>query len=90
MNSRRSILQDIHEAAADLDVEGVKDMDLDVDLEAGDMDEVEYISVDAILDEFSRLGLNLPVHMKCAAHTFNLVASVDADKALDSTLFKSA
>ncbi|XP_014778309.1 uncharacterized protein LOC106874908 isoform X2 [Octopus bimaculoides] len=32
--------------------------------------------------------INLPVHMKCAAHTFNLVASKDTDAALQSAEFK--
>ncbi|CAI9721765.1 Hypothetical predicted protein [Octopus vulgaris] len=64
-------LPDILEAAADVDVKGVEDVDMDVDPKAGDVDEVEYISVDIVLDEFSGLGLNLPVYMKCSAHTFN-------------------
>ncbi|CAI9730030.1 Hypothetical predicted protein [Octopus vulgaris] len=76
------------EVAADPDVEGIEDVDLNVDPEAGDMDEVEYSSVDAILDESSGLGLNLPVHMKCTAPTFSLVASMDADKALENASFK--
>ncbi|CAI9717633.1 Hypothetical predicted protein [Octopus vulgaris] len=80
-------LPDIPEAADDPDMEGVADVDLDVDPEAGDVDEVENISVDAALDGSS--GLDLPVHMKCTAHTFNLVASVNFDKALDSASFKS-
>ena len=82
------LLPDIPGPAAD--VEGVEDVGLDVDPEAGAMDEVEYISVEAVLDESSSLDHNLPVHMRCAAHTFNLVASVDANKALDSAPFKSA
>ncbi|CAI9715516.1 Hypothetical predicted protein [Octopus vulgaris] len=84
------LLSDIPEAATDPEVEGVVDLVLDVDPEAEDVDEVEYISVDAVLDESSGLSLNLPVHMKCTAHTFKLVASLDADKALDSASFKSA
>ncbi|CAI9734730.1 XP_042229523.1uncharacterized protein LOC121871369 [Octopus vulgaris] len=79
------LLLDIPETTADPDVEGVADMDLDMDPEAGDENGVWYISVDAILDESSGLGL-----MKCAVHSFNLVASVNANKALDSTSFKSA
>ncbi|XP_013878674.1 uncharacterized protein LOC106528135 [Austrofundulus limnaeus] len=43
-----------------------------------------------MLDEPGGLGLKLPAHLKCAAHTFNLVASVDAKKALESASFKSA
>ncbi|XP_042229523.1 uncharacterized protein LOC121871369 [Homarus americanus] len=84
------LLPDIPKPAADPDVEGVENVDLDADPEAGGVDEVEYISVDSALDESSGLGLDLPVHMRCAAHTFNLIASVDADKALDSASFKSA
>lgn len=81
------LLPDIH---SNPDMEGVEDVDLDVDHEDGDVGEVEYIPVDAALDESSGLGLSLPVHMRCSAHILNLVASVDADKALDSALFKSA
>ncbi|CAI9737459.1 Hypothetical predicted protein [Octopus vulgaris] len=85
------LLPDIPEAAADPNMESIEDVDLDMDFEAGDVDKVEYIveSIDAILDEPSGLCLNLPVHIKCTAHTFNLEASMDADKALDSALFKS-
>ncbi|CAI9723298.1 Hypothetical predicted protein [Octopus vulgaris] len=83
------LLLDIPEAAADLDIEGIKDVNLDVDPKTGDVNKVEYISVDAIPDKSKNLGLSLPVHMKCTTYTFNLVASVDTNKALDSTLLKS-
>ncbi|KAM4724785.1 uncharacterized protein FYW61_013082 [Anableps anableps] len=79
-------LSDIPEVAPSSEEDAIQD----VDLEAGGVDDVEYISVDPILDKSSGLGLKLPVHMKCAAHNFNLVASVDASEALDSALFKSA
>uniref|UniRef100_M3ZI76 BED-type domain-containing protein n=1 Tax=Xiphophorus maculatus TaxID=8083 RepID=M3ZI76_XIPMA len=76
-------LPNIPEAAADSEEDWIQD----VDPEAGG---VEYISVDATLDKSSNLGLELPTHMKCAAHSFNLVASVDASEALNCALFRSA
>uniref|UniRef100_A0A3B5MQN8 BED-type domain-containing protein n=1 Tax=Xiphophorus couchianus TaxID=32473 RepID=A0A3B5MQN8_9TELE len=76
-------LPNIPEAAADSEEDWIQD----VDPEAGG---VEYISVDAALDKSSNLGLELPTHMKCAAHSFNLVASVDASEALNCALFRSA
>jgi hypothetical protein len=77
------LLPNIPRPAADSDMEGVEDVDIDVDPEAGSMDEVEYISDEATLEGSSGLGHNLPVHMRCAA-------SVYAEKALDSAQFKSA
>lgn len=76
---------DIPEVTANLDVEDVKDMDLDINPEAEGVNEVEYIFADAVLDE----SRGLSVHMKCIAHTFNLVVNVDADEALKSALFTS-
>lgn len=58
-------------------------------MDAGDAgNEVEYFSFDTTLDKFNGLGLNLPVHMRNMAP--NLTASVDANKAFESSLFKSA
>ena len=67
---------------------------------AGSVDErdLEYVSladyltvpsaesddVDAILGN----PINLPTHMRCGAHNFNLVASKDADSALQRAVFK--
>lgn len=76
----------ILEAVADPDMENIEDVNRDVDPEVGYVDEVEYISVDIILDKSCSLGLNqsVHVHIKGAAYTFNWRVSVDADKALDS------
>lgn len=43
-----------------------------MDLETVEVNEVEYIYVDDVLNESSGMGLNLPVHMMCTVHSFNL------------------
>ncbi|KAA0199725.1 hypothetical protein HAZT_HAZT005453 [Hyalella azteca] len=48
-------------------MEGVEDVDIDVDPEVGSMEKVEYISVEATLEAdegSSGLGHNLPVHIR--------------------------
>lgn len=80
------LLSDIPEDAVDTGIEGVEDVDLDVDPEAKDVDKVDYMSA----DEFSRLSLNLPVCINYPAYTFILLACVNADRPLDSTLVNSA
>jgi len=53
--------------------------------------QINNVSVDVALDESIDLGLNLPVHMRCAAqHTLNLIGTTDAgNKALENDYFQS-
>lgn len=53
------LLLDIPAAAANLEVNRIEVVDLDMNPEAGDVDKVEHFSVDTILDESSGLSLNL-------------------------------
>ena len=67
-----------------------EDRDDDDDPVDHDQDDLEAVEVDNILEEAIEGGSILPTHMRCAAHTFNLVATADAGKALDeSSTFRS-
>lgn len=88
LGTQVELLPYISEATADLNVEGVDDVNMYVDSHAVDVEEVKYISVDAIVNESSWLNLSLLVNMKCTDSAFNKLASVAADKALDSTSFR--
>ena len=63
---------------------------------AGSMDkeEIQYVLLEDSLAKPDSVDfvvgnhINLPAHMKCAANTFNMVASKDADAALQSEVFK--
>ena len=49
---------------------------------------IEFISLESTMENNKNSGYNLPTHMRCAAHTFNLIASVDVNKALGNSNFK--
>lgn len=55
-------------------------------------EELDFVSLENLLNcgDDNTQKFTLPIHMRCAAHTFNLIASKDADAALQITGFKTS
>ena len=51
-------------------------------------EEVEFVDVSALLKEDEGLEFQLPKHQRCACHLLNLIATVDAQKATSSEVYK--
>ena len=50
----------------------------------------EAVSVEEVLSDADERAVNLlPAHARCAAHTFNLIATKDAEKALEDSRFRT-
>jgi hypothetical protein len=85
-------LPDIPEPADDSDEEVLPDHINDlIEGPREEADFVESIEVEELLEDnsSSSSSYSLPIHMRCAAHSFNLVATVDSEKALEDISFKS-
>jgi hypothetical protein len=88
-SSESNVLPDVVEPEADVDLDDKPDLQqLLEDPEPTAADEVEFVQLESVFRE-EAAEETLPKHMRCAAHTMNLVATVDADKALDDGSFKS-
>ncbi len=58
------------------------------DCDASDGEEVEFMDVEAILEEDDGLQYQLPKHHRCACHLLNLVSTVDVDRANKTEAYK--
>lgn len=88
-SSESDVLPDVVEPEADVDLDDEPDLQqLLEDPEPTAADEVEFVQLESVFRE-EAAEETLPKHMRCAAHTMNLMATVDADKALDNGSFKA-
>jgi hypothetical protein len=89
-SSKAETLPDLPVAAEVLDTDEADLMSEPALLQFLDEPESEtFIPVEDILQQNEHVTI-LPKHMRCAAHTFNLVATADAERALEDLLYLEA
>jgi hypothetical protein len=89
-SSKAETLPDLPVAAEVLDTDEADLMSEPALLQFLDEPESEtFIPVEDILQQNEHVTI-LPKHMRCAAHTFNLVATADSERALEDLLYLEA
>ncbi|RXN31333.1 transposase [Labeo rohita] len=75
----------------ELVAEGTIKEEVGEDCDASDgEEEVEFMDVEAILEEDDGLQYQLPKHHRCACHLLNLVSTVDVDRANKTEAYKKS